>query len=47
MSVEQRKKMRKARKMREKQIKMYWAMGYLLVVAIGLAIFQPAHVVGS
>lgn len=47
MSTEHRKKMKKARKMREKQIKVYWAMAYLIVVAIGLAIFPPAHAIGS
>jgi hypothetical protein len=42
MTVKHRKKMKEARKMREQQLNVLKGIGFLIVLAIGLAIFQPA-----
>ncbi|QTH80431.1 hypothetical protein PA10_00233 [Pseudomonas phage pPa_SNUABM_DT01] len=43
MATKQQKKMKKARKMREKQIKVFWGIGFLIVLAIGLVWAKPSH----
>ena len=40
MSVKHRKKMKEARKMRARQINVLKGMAFLVVVAIGLALFS-------
>lgn len=43
MSTKMQKRMKKARKMRERQIKVFWGIGFLVLLAVAIGLVTPAH----